>query len=144
MSLKLPRLAVCWTKSYEFFAFKSKHSKQVGPTSESNSIFKCMLSPKILGLKNFGSKKFFGPKKFWVRKNFKSQNIVGPKNLGQKISHDFTAMFQASSFYKSYKWKYRAAYYGNFSSPVRLTCNYNAISVQLQMQSSTETELGKK
>ena len=57
----------------------------------------------------------------------------------------FPTMFQASSVYKSCKLKLSAAY-GNYSGSARLgsgrlTCDYNAISVQLQLQLPTGTEL---
>ena len=60
----------------------------------------------------------------------------------------FPTMFQASSVYKSCKWKLSAAY-GNYSGSgrvgsARLTCDYNAISVQLQLQLPTGTELGNR
>ena len=60
----------------------------------------------------------------------------------------FQTMFQGSSVYKSYKRKHSAAY-GNYSGSgwvgsARLTCDYKAISVQLQLQLPTGTELGNK
>ena len=55
----------------------------------------------------------------------------------------FTTIFQASTLYKCFKWKHCAAY-GNYSGPARLRCDYNVISVQLQLQLPTGTELGKK
>ena len=55
-------------------------------------------------------------------------------------------MFQASSVYKICKWNQRAAF-GNYSGSgwlgsAWLTCDYKAISVQLQLQLPTGTELG--
>ena len=80
------------------------------------------------------------------------QNL-GVEGLSKKCPMTFPAMFQASSVYKSCKWKHSATY-GNYSGSARvgsgrlgsgrLTCDYNAISVQLQLQSPTGTELGKK
>ena len=57
-------------------------------------------------------------------------------------------MFQASSVYKICKWNQRAAF-GNYSGSAWLgsawlTCDYKAISVQLQLQLPTGTELGNK
>ena len=59
-------------------------------------------------------------------------------------------MLQASSVYKICKQKHSVAY-GNYSGsggvgsvrsgPVRLTCDYKAISVQLQLQLPAGTEL---
>ena len=46
-------------------AIESQEEKQVGLMPESNSIFKCILGPKI----------FLGPKKCWVQK------ILGPKKV---------------------------------------------------------------
>ena len=58
----------------------------------------------------------------------------------------FPIMFQASSAYKSCERKHSVAY-GNYSGSARhgsawLTCDYKAISVQLQLQLPTGTELG--
>ena len=74
------------------------------------------------------------------------QNL-GVEGLSKKCPMTFPTMFQASSVYKSCKWKHSATY-GNYSGPgllgsARLTCDYNAISVQLQLQLPTGTELGK-
>ena len=71
----------------------------------------------------------------------------GVEKLSKQCPMTFLTMFQASSVYKSCKWKLSAAY-GNYSGSGRvgsgrLTCDYNAISVQLQLQLPTGTELGK-
>ena len=60
----------------------------------------------------------------------------------------FPTMLQASNVYKGCKWKLSAAY-GNYSGSARLgsgrlTCDYNAISVQLQLQLPAGTELGNR
>ena len=74
------------------------------------------------------------------------QQNFGPK----KCPMTFTTMFQASSLSKSCKWKHKCSILELFrvgSARVgsgRLTCDYNAISVQLQLQLPTGTELGKK
>ena len=47
--------------------------EQVGQTPESNSILKCILSPKIFQVqKSVGSKKVLIPKNCWVQKNVSS------------------------------------------------------------------------
>ena len=77
---------------------------------------------------------------------FRSCQNLRMEGLSQQCPMTVTTMFQAFSLYKSCKWKHSAAY-GNYSGPVWsgsawLTCDYSAISVQLQLQLPTETELG--
>ena len=72
--------------------------------------------------------------------------IWGGRTL--KMSHDMTfpTMIQACNVFKSCKRKHSIAY-GNYSGSAqvgsgRLTCDYKSISVQLQLQLPTGTELG--
>ena len=73
------------------------------------------------------------------------------EGLSQECPMTFPTMFPASSVFKSCKRKHSAAF-GNYSGSgrlgsgrlgsARLTCDYKAISVQLQLQLPTGTELG--
>ena len=66
----------------------------------------------------------------------------GVEKLSKQCPMTFLTMFQASTVYKSCKWKLRTASW-NYSGPVRSNSDYKAISVQLQLQLPTGTELGK-
>ena len=109
------------------------------------------LVPKKFGPKNFGSKIYFLPNGDRLQCQHSCQKL-GVEGLSNQCPMTFPTMFQASSIYKSCKWKLSAAY-GNYSGSgrlgsgrlgsARLTCDYNAISVQLQLQLPTGTEVGK-
>ena len=82
--------------------------------------------------------------------NCNASSCAKVEGIAKKCPMTFPTMFQASSVYKSCKWKHSATY-GNYSGlgrlgsaqvgSARLTCDYNAISVQLQLQLPTGTEL---
>ena len=90
--LLLLMLLLCESRVNSLFAIKNYpkwKSKQVGPTPESNSNFKCILgqkkfcSKKILFQKNFGSKKF-GSKEFGFKTVFDPIIFFCPKNFDKK------------------------------------------------------------
>ena len=100
---------------------------------------------KKFGQKNFGSNIYFLPNgdRLQCQHSYQKLRVGG---LSNQCPMTFPTMIQASSIYKSCKWKLSAAY-GNYSGSARvgsarLTCDYNAISVQLQLQLPTGTELG--
>ena len=118
---------------------------------------------KKLHLKKFWSKKmlvqnfldktkFLVETKFLVQRNFWSrkvqvQNVVGP-NIFRGVGFSFLTLFQASSIFKTCSWQHSIAS-GTYSGSdrtgsARLTSDNNAISVQLQLQLPTGTELGNK
>ena len=77
----------------------------------------------MLAQKNFGPRKNFGPKKDFGQKIFGSIKVAN----GSLVQHMGTIPGRVGS--------------GRVGS-ARLTCDYKAISVQLQLQLPTGTELG--
>ena len=61
------------------------NSRQVGPTPESNSNFKCILGPKRFRVKkSVGFQIILVPKKFWVKNSVSTKIILVPKKMGSK------------------------------------------------------------
>ena len=138
------------SESKNFRSKKIMSQKNLGP--------KKSLVPKKSGSKNFSSKIFWNQKYSGFELGHKLQCWRSGQKLGlsQQCPMTFPTIFQASSLYRSCKLNHRAAC-GNYSGPAmplliwaaplliwsaRLTCDYNAISVQLQLQLPTGTQLG--
>ena len=104
-----------------------------------------LVRKKILVQKDFVSQIYFLPYGNQLQRQRSCQKL-GVEKLSKRCPMTFLTMLQTSSVYKSCKWKLSAAS-GTYSGSARLgsarlTCKYNAISVQLQLQLPTGTELG--